>query len=239
YVFQNGVGFTDELHVAVLDAVVNHFDVVTGAIRSHVAATRFAIDLFSDSAKDWRDYFPGFARTNGHQRRTFERAFLSTGNTASDEMNPATFEIFAAPLRIGEQRITAVDNDVAFFEKWCEFADYLIDRIAGFDHDHGFARFFKRTDKFFKRARRLDIFSFGTTGCEFLSYLCGPIKNGDRKSLGIHIQDEVFAHYSQPDEANIALIRSHFGSPVFQRSSSRSLIVAIDWSEWQTQFVKF
>ncbi len=94
-------------------------------------------------------------------------------------MNPATFEIFAAPLRVGEQRITTVDNDVAFFEKWCEFADYLIDRIAGFDHDHRFARFFKRTDKFFKRARRLDIFSFGATGRKFFGDFRGAIENGD------------------------------------------------------------
>src|ERR1700736_5269993 len=158
---------------------MHHLPVMAGAIRSHVAATGFAIDLCGDLAKDRRDYFPGFARTAGHQRRTFERAFLSAGNTASNEMNAATFEIFAAPLRIGEQRITAVDNDVAFFEKWCEFADYLIDRIAGFDHDHRFARLFERTNKFFKRARRLDIFSFATTGREFLSDLCGAIKNGD------------------------------------------------------------
>ncbi len=77
------------------------------------------------------------------------------------------------------KRITAVDDDVAFFEKWREFADHLIDRLAGFDHDHRFARFFKRADEFFDCARRLDIFSFGATGREFLGDFGGAIKNGD------------------------------------------------------------
>ena len=137
---KNRVGFADQLHVAVLDSVVHHFDVMTGAIRSHVTAAGFAIDLRGDLAEDRRDDFPRFARAAGHERRAFERAFFAAGNTAADKVKTASFEIFAAPLRVGEKRIAAVDNDVAFLQERRELADDRIDRRAGFDHDHRFAR---------------------------------------------------------------------------------------------------
>ena len=57
-VVKNCVGFTDQLHVSVFDAVVHHFDVVTGAVRSHVSTTGLAINLGRDFAENWRDHFP-------------------------------------------------------------------------------------------------------------------------------------------------------------------------------------
>ena len=180
-VLQDGVGFADQLHVAVLDAVVHHLDVMAGAVRAHVAAARFAIDLRGDLAKDRRDDFPGFARSAGHERRTFERAFFAAGNAAADEMNSFSFQILAAALRIGEKRIAAVDDDVAFFEQRRELTDDRIDRRAGLDHDHRFARTLESADEFFHRARRLDVFSLGSTGGELLGDLRGAIENGDRK----------------------------------------------------------
>ena len=57
-VFEDGVRFADQLDVAVLDTVVHHLDVMTGAVRSHVTAARFAIHLRRDLAKERRDNFP-------------------------------------------------------------------------------------------------------------------------------------------------------------------------------------
>src|SRR5207344_1313413 len=42
------IGFGDELHVGVLDAVVHHLDEVAGAVRPHVHAARRAVDLRGD-----------------------------------------------------------------------------------------------------------------------------------------------------------------------------------------------
>ena len=57
-VFHDCVRLADQLNVAVLDAVVDHFDVMARAIRPHVSATRFAIYLRSDLAKNGCDDFP-------------------------------------------------------------------------------------------------------------------------------------------------------------------------------------
>ena len=57
-VFENRIRFADQLDIAVLDAVVDHLDVMTGAARAHVPATRFAIHLRSNFAENRRDTFP-------------------------------------------------------------------------------------------------------------------------------------------------------------------------------------
>src|SRR5256885_7533080 len=68
-------------------------------------------------------------------------------------------------------------------------------------------------------------------------FCLNKIKNGNREAFRFHIKDEVLAHHSQADEANITLIRGHFGSPLFQRR--KSYIVMGDSKAWQTPFLKF
>ena len=55
---RNGVGLADELHVAVFDAVVRHFHVVTRAIGPHVAAAWLALGDGGDLCVDRRDGLP-------------------------------------------------------------------------------------------------------------------------------------------------------------------------------------
>ena len=56
---QQIVGFGDELHVAVLDAVVDHLHVVAGAARAHVGDARLAVvGLGGDGAEDRRERVP-------------------------------------------------------------------------------------------------------------------------------------------------------------------------------------
>ena len=58
YVFQNCIGLADQLHVAILNSVMHHFDVVSGTVRTHVSTTWLAVDLRRDLAEDGCDNFP-------------------------------------------------------------------------------------------------------------------------------------------------------------------------------------
>src|SRR5205085_3081042 len=126
-ILQDRVGLADQLHVAVLDAVVDHLDVMAGPIRSHVSAAGLAIHLRRDLAENRRDDLPRIARSARHERWPFQRAFLSPRNATADKMKTAAFQILAAPLRVGEKRIATVDNDIAFFQKRRELIDDGID----------------------------------------------------------------------------------------------------------------
>src|SRR5690348_12525767 len=106
---------------------------MAGAIRTHVTAAGFAIDLRRDLAENRGDHFPGLARAAGHERRALERAFFAAGNAAADEMNPAAFQFLATALGVSEKRIAAVDDHVAFINQRNELLDDGVDRWAGLD----------------------------------------------------------------------------------------------------------
>ena len=82
-------------------------------------------------------------------------------------------------MRIGEKRIAAVDDDVAFIEKWRELIDDSVDRCAGLHHDHRFARLLEGADEFLHCARRLNVFAFAAASRKFVCDFSRAIENGD------------------------------------------------------------
>jgi hypothetical protein len=56
----------------------------------------------------------------------------------------------------------------------------------------------------------LNVFPLGTFSSEFFGNLSGAIEHCDRKTFGFHVQDEIFAHDPEANQANITLIRVHF-----------------------------
>ena len=72
------VSLTNELHVAILDAVMNHFNKMAGATFSDVNDTRLSVDFSRDSFKDRLHDLPGALWTTRHDGWAFERAFLAS-----------------------------------------------------------------------------------------------------------------------------------------------------------------
>ena len=68
--FQDVIGFGDQLHIAVFDAVMNHFDIMTGTTRTDMRHTGFPVDLGADGFEDGFHQFPGFLRSSRHDGRT-------------------------------------------------------------------------------------------------------------------------------------------------------------------------
>src|SRR5205807_443668 len=142
-------------------------------------------------------------------------------------------------LRIGEKRIAAVDNHVAFFEKGSELIDDRVDRPARFHHDHCFARALERSHKFLHRARGLDIFPLGLAVRKLLRHLPRPIEDRDGESLRFHIEDEIFAHDSEADQSDITLIRAHFSISLITPGVAVAETLSGSYSAWQFPFAKF
>ena len=98
-------------------------------------------------------------------------------------MDSSRFQLLFAPLGIRKERVSAVDEHIAFFQQRRNLIDHGVDRRAGFHHHHRYARLFQRRDEFLHRARRLNILSLGASGREFLGDFRGAIEHSDRKSL--------------------------------------------------------
>ena len=98
------VGFADELHVAVLDAVVDHLHVVARAVFADpVAAGRAVVDFGGDGLEDGLDMRPGRGRSAGHDGRAVARAFFAAGDAGADvEQALCSRRISARRIGVGE-----------------------------------------------------------------------------------------------------------------------------------------
>ena len=61
---------------------------------------------------------------------------------------PFASQAVEAPVGVGEERVAAVDQDVAGLEMGQQLVDHLVDRLAGLDHDDDGARLGQRGDEF-------------------------------------------------------------------------------------------
>ena len=114
------VGFADELHVAVFDAVVNHLHVMPGAARADPFAAGDVVlraDFGGDRLEDRLHGRPGVGAAAGHHAGAFEGALFAAGNARADVEQALCFDALGPPFGIGVVGIAAVDEDVALFEQ--------------------------------------------------------------------------------------------------------------------------
>ena len=118
-VFENPIRVADELHIAVFDAVVNHFNVMARAAVSDPIATRNVVvraDFRRNRLENRLNERPSLRVAAGHQARALASAFFAAGDAASDEADTAFGEEFNAAFGVFEVRVPAVDGDVARLE---------------------------------------------------------------------------------------------------------------------------
>src|SRR5690606_7482551 len=77
----------DQLHVGVLDAVVDHLDEVTRAVGADVRDARLALGDGRDRAQDRAERLPRLGAAAGHDRRAAQRALLAAGDAGPDEVD--------------------------------------------------------------------------------------------------------------------------------------------------------
>ena len=112
--FHNLIRFADELHIAVLDAVMYHFYIVAGSVFADPIAARSSIFYFCGNRLENRFYMrPGGRRTARHKRRTFQRTFFAARHTCSDVEKPSGFDVLGSAYGIRKMGISSVYDDIA------------------------------------------------------------------------------------------------------------------------------
>ncbi len=102
-------------------------------------------------------------------------------------------------------RIATVDDDVAFFQMWNQLFDYFIHGLAGFHHQHDFARLRQGRNQILNGGSTADTFAGSATGEKFFHLFNGAVKGSDRKAIVGHVEYEIFAHDGQANQADIGL----------------------------------
>ncbi len=173
--FHHLVGLADHLHVAVLDAVVDHFDEMTGTAVADPVAARFAgVGLGRDRLEDRFDMLASRRVATGHDARAFKCAFFTSGNTGADVENSLFSQLGRSSGGIGKLTVATIDHDIAWIEKRQQGLDDFVDGSTGFDHDHDAAGAVQLRAEFLRRIafRQLFFQQPGRQGNHRLSRWC-------------------------------------------------------------------
>ncbi|MNU73105.1 hypothetical protein D3C71_625820 [compost metagenome] len=202
---EQAVGLADQLHVAVLDAVVHHLHVVARAARADVDHAGLAVHLGRDALEDRLHHLPGRRRAARHDRRPLARAFLAARHARADEAQALARKVGVAPFRVGVQAVAAVDDDVILVEQRNELLDHLVDRRAGLHHDLDLAGLGQALDELLERLRAHQLLA-GVGGKEGLGGGLGAVVDADLEAAAFHVQHQVLSHHGQADQSEIALL---------------------------------
>ena len=138
------IAFCDQLHIPVLDPVVDHFHVVTSSIRTDVSHTWFSI-----FRRFCRDFFKNvsyqvicFFLSTRHDRRTFKGTFFTTRYTSTDKVDTRVRQLFVTTDGIFIESISSVDQDIAFIQMWKKGLDGCVCTRPCLNHKHDTTWFF-------------------------------------------------------------------------------------------------
>jgi hypothetical protein len=197
------VGLADDLHVGVLDAVVDHLDEVAGTVGADVGAAGGAVDLGGDVLEQRAQGLVGFGRATGHDRRTVEGALFAAGDPGADEVQTAGRHLGLTADRVGVERVAAVDDDVAGFHGVRQLADHRVRGLARLDHDEGAAGLFQGGDEVLDGGGGHEAAGRAELRHEVVG-LCGrTVVHGDGVTVAGEVPGDVGAHHGQTHDTDL------------------------------------
>ena len=119
--------------------------------------------------------------------------------------NPLPSRYLARRRGVLEERIAAVNNNVALFQMRQDLPDQVVHRLAGFDHEHDAARALEQAGQFGQRMGADDLRALGFAAEKLIHPGDRAVEHGHGEAVVIHVEDEVLAHDGQTDQSNISL----------------------------------
>jgi hypothetical protein len=208
--FHELIGFGDDLHVAILDAVVHHFDEVAGAVFTHPVAAGHAEriplgDPRRDRLEDRLDVRPGRGRAAGHQGWPMPRALLAAGDAAADIEQPLRLDISRPANRVLVVGVAAVDDNVARFQQQDQLFDEVVHRLPGFHQQHHAPRPLQRRHQLRQGMRADDGHPLGGARNKCIDHGGRAVVHGHGEAVVGHVQYQVLPHHGQADEGDVCL----------------------------------
>mmetsp|Transcript_16072 Transcript_16072/g.60802 ORF Transcript_16072/g.60802 Transcript_16072/m.60802 type:complete len:597 (+) Transcript_16072:1159-2949(+) len=199
----------DELHVAVLDAVVHHLHVVSGADLPHVRHARAGVRLGRDLGQDGLHAVVCGARASGHEGGPVAGALLAARHAHADEVDLLRREGLGAAHAVREPLVAAVDDEVALLHVLGKQLDARVHRLAGLDEDDHRARLAERLDEIadLVDASEGQVALGLCAGHGGRDLVLGSVAHGDRDPVVRDVESQVLAHDGQAVEADLGLGR--------------------------------
>ena len=182
---------------------MHHFHEVAGAVRADVRAAGHAVVGAGDGLEHGAEAVVRGRGAAGHDGGTPQGTLLAAGDARADKVQAALGRPLLAADRVGEQGVTAVDDDVALVHEVGELAHDGVGRGAGLDHHDGDARGAKRCDEVLERGGGHEGGLVPVLGHELVGARGRAVKDGGRVAVASQVAGEVRAHDSQAVHADV------------------------------------
>mmetsp|Transcript_762 Transcript_762/g.1627 ORF Transcript_762/g.1627 Transcript_762/m.1627 type:complete len:253 (-) Transcript_762:117-875(-) len=147
HLLQDGIRLSDELHVAVLDAVVHHLDVVAAPARSDVTHARTVIHLCCDFHEDGFDDIPSFLGAARHERGAVAGALLAATHTHTHVPDSFALAECGPPIGVLVPLVAAVNQQIAGLQQGQQGLHRLVHRGTRLDEHDDLAGLLDRLDE--------------------------------------------------------------------------------------------
>ena len=197
---------SDQLHVTVLDTVVDHLDVVSGTLVTDPLAAGLAIALGGDALENILDVWPGLLVTTGHDGWAVSGTLLTTRDTGTDESDTLAAEVLGAAVGVWVVGVTTVDDDVALFNTALvqEKLDKVIDWLSSHDEQHHSSGLLELGDKLLDGVGADNGLALGLITEEAVDLGDGSVEGNDGEAVVSGVEDQVLTHDGQTDETKVS-----------------------------------
>lgn len=133
------VRLANELHVTILNTVVDHLDVVAGTSGSDPVATGLTVSLSGNVLENGLDMGPSLRGTTRHERRTGTGTLFTTRDTGANKQNALLLQLVVTTVSVGEVRVTAINDDVTLLKVGLELGNEVVDSVTSLDEQNNAA----------------------------------------------------------------------------------------------------
>ena len=146
-----------------------------------------------------------------HDRRPGARALLAARDAGADEEAALRLDVGGAPDRVGEERVAAVDEDVARLGVRQHRLDELVDRRARLHEEHDPPRRLERRAHLLDRVRADDLRALRLVREELVHLRRRPVVRRHHEAVVVHVEDEVLPHHGEADHRDVRGARGRRG----------------------------
>ncbi len=180
---------------------------MAGAALAHpIAAGRAVGDLGGDGLENRLHVRPRGRRAAGHDARAAARAFLAAGNAGADVKQPLALDVFRAADGVLEQRVAAVNDDVARLRgsgKRCSMnSSTALPALTSIITRRGFLSLATISSS---ECAPSTFVPFASLLRKSSTFETVRLIGHDGEAVVVHVEDEILAHDGQTDEGNVSL----------------------------------
>ena len=204
----NCTDLRDELHVTVLNTVVNHLDVVASTVVTDPLAAGLAVRLGGDVLEDLLDVRPGLLVTTGHNGGTVAGTLLTARDTGTDEADTLGLEVLSAAVGVGVVGVATVNDDITLLDATLvqEELNEVVDGLAGHDEEHHAAGSLELGDELLDAVCANNALSLGLVLKELVDLGDGTVEGNDGVTVVGSVEDQVLAHDRKANETEVSTV---------------------------------